>query len=916
MSDLPPAGPADRAASGIGYRIIRATFVVLFFWVFWKFGGYIVTAMVVRRFGSGAVSDAYFFATQAVVYGLIFAPALAVLVPAFIPVFIQERNERGERAASQFAGTVLMLLLLGCVLMLAAAYAFARPVTETLVRGFDGEARALGVRLLHWLLPGVALMVVFLLLRAILNSYKVFSYPSAAEALQKLLWVAFFVATVRLLGIQAVVLGFLVGSVAMVGLSALGLRHRPACLRPGLAAMSRARFVKEALVALAFLLATGVALYGVANYMPGGLARYRDLVLMTVVLAAVLFYALQLWQRSRGRPGAMARFAVLAVPLLISTFFAAYRNVVTFYFQSFTARGVFSDLEGARKIANFPIELVALALSVAMLPYLCELASKKDHALLGDIVTKALRMLAVGFVPLTVMTLILAEPVCRLVLDRGDRSLIHIEYTVRALRFFAFALLVYAAERVIMQAYFSLQRMWTPALLGIAATFFQVAFLAVPIYWLGWDYPVHVFVLVALAYPVSRIAKILLLVLILRRHLPVLPAGPSAAFALKLVVLSVAVGVAGHFVLRWTERAVPYEQYRQHKVVVDSFDVQPHTWSSLNADEVRIQPAPGDSRQGAAVAMDYRRHGRVTPELTRRFDGLRTGEARRLSFAEYTDRDMGTLFVMVKYRDGRAEGLGIEGTKTARGRRWRTHSMDLAGGEIDRVSWSEISPAAAGSNTLFVDDVRLTDAEGRVLFAEDFDHNGWEGAAGTRWLEATSGQRHSAGYGLRLPDGAAPARKELAAYESAGTDTLRCRLLNDSAEGARVRLVLTSPRGPASRSVALEPGKWQTTELSRRDLGWDEETWQAISAVEVRADGEHGDLYLDDLTFRRPPQVMRYALAMLVHCTLPSLAGLAVMLACLVLLRIEELGHVVQWVKARGWRRDAVGGGGAADGEA
>jgi len=134
-----------------------------------------------------------------------------------------------------------------------------------------------------------------------------------------------------------------------------------------------------------------------------------------------------------------------------------------------------------------------------MFPYLCELAGKKDMSALGGVVAKAMRMLALGFVPLTVMTIILADPVCRLVLDRWDWADVHLHYTALALGLLSLGMVMYALEYVIMQGYFSLQRMWTPALMGIAATFFQFAFLAVPIYALGYDFPVHIFFLTALA---------------------------------------------------------------------------------------------------------------------------------------------------------------------------------------------------------------------------------------------------------------------------------------------------------------------------------------------------------------------------------------------------------------------------------
>ena len=898
MSNTHPAA-GEHAASSVAYRIIRGMFIVLFFWIFWKFGGYIVTVLVIRRFGSGVVSDAYFFATQAVAYGLIFTPALAILVPAFMPVFVEERTRRGEEAAWAFARAVMTLVLIGCALMAVAVYLGAGPITDTLVSGFGPESRALGVKLLRWLLPGVVLLMLFLVLRAILNSYKVFGYPAAAEAAQKLLWVAVFAAAASLLGVQAVVIGFVAGSAAMVCICAYGLRGRARLLRPGLGAMSASRFGKELAVALAFLAGGCVALYGVARHLPASLARYRDLALVTVVLASVLAYSVQLYLRSRGRHGVMARFALLAVPLVISTFFASYRNVVTFYFQSFTARGIFTDIEGGRRIANFPVELVALALSVAMLPYLCELASRTDHAKLGDVVTKALRMLAVGFAPLTVLMIVLADPLSRLVLDRGDRSAMDLHYTTVAFQIFTIALVAYAAERVIMQGYFSLQRMWTPALLGIGATLLQVAFLAVPIYWLGMDYPLQVFFLVTLAYPLSRIVKNALLLLLLRRHVPVLPGRETLAFSAKLAVLSIVVGAAAYFALRWTERALPFEQYRQRKVVVDDFEAQPETWFAADADEVGIVPASGAPEAGAAMAMTYKRHGRGGVELSRELAGVRTAGARELSFAARFEKPAAGLGVRVSYPDGSRKVTKLD----AAGSGWGTYAVPLDGREIKSVAWFETGPGQPEPNVLLLNDVRLMEHGGRTVFAEDFDRNGWQGAVGAEHVAVTSGQRQYAGYALRLGAGQQTAVKALAAYELAGTETFRCRLLNESAVEAKVQVTLEAAQKSFARSIVLVPGKWETVDVARRETGLDAADWQALSAVRVQPEGPHGSLYVDDVSFRRPARELRYLSLMVLYCAAPSLTALAVMLAGLAALRFEELSYVVQWVRARGWRR-------------
>jgi len=899
------AGPAGAFGPGVAYRIVRAMFVVLFFWVFWKFGGYIITALVVRHFGSGATSDAYFFATQAVVYGLIFAPAMSVLVPAFIPVFTEQRAQGGEAAAWAFARSVLLVVLLGCGVMLALAYLLATPITDMLVRGFDAEARGLGVRMVRWLLPGAALMVVFLLLRSLLHSYKVFGYPAAAEAAQKLLWVAVFAAGVGLWGVQAALAGFVVGSAVMVGLAAFGLRGRLARLWRGAGALGSARLGRELLWALGFLAGTGAALWGVGILLPEGLSRYRDLVLITLVLGGVLLYALLLWRRSRGRSGAMARFAALAVPLGIGSFFACYRNVVTVYFQSFTQRGMFTDIEAARKLVNFPIDLVALALSVAMLPYLCELASRRDRALLGDVLTKALRMLAVGFVPLTVMTLVLADPVCRLAFDRGDRAAEHLRYTALALQLLSVALVVYAAERVIMQGYFSLQRMWPPALLGIAAAFVQVGFMGVPIYALGMDAPVQVFVLVALSYPVGRAFKNLALLLLLRGYVPVLPARESMVFFAKLALLSAAVAAASWGGLHHVRRWLPYEQLRERKVVVANFDVDPRVLSAPAASGLQVGPVPG--RPGVlAAAMTYRR-GPASAALTLHLDRL-VGRGRgRLSFTAAFERPTREFQVEAVDRRGQSSFVRFRRPADDTAVVW-TGTLGIGEDGLAAVRWREMgAPATGETNTLYLLSVRREgfdagSGSGRLSY--------WEGVEGIRTQQVDlAGEGRRPGRALLLPAG----QEEMGlpcspAFPLDGTERLRCRVLNDSDDAVRAELLVRAP-APTVHPLTLEPRRWHTVDLAAAEPGLGAGGPAALEYVGLRVEGAHGPVYLDDVALRTPPRTLDYALVMFLHCAVPTAAGLAIMLVLLRILRFAELGYVVRWVRERGWRRRAAEGG-------
>jgi hypothetical protein len=103
--------------------------------------------------------------------------------------------------------------------------------------------------------------------------------------------------------------------------------------------------------------------------------------------------------------------------------------------------------------------------------------------------------------------------------------------------------------------------------------------------------------------------------------------------------------------------------------------------------------------------------------------------------------------------------------------------------------------------------------------------------------------------------------------------------------------------------VDLPGGRWQTVQFLRQAAGLSPADWAGLSAVELRLGDAPEGVLADDVSFRRPPRVVRYTFVTFLHCAAPSLAALAVILVGLRLLRFEELDYVVRWVRERGWRR-------------
>jgi putative peptidoglycan lipid II flippase len=313
-----------------------------------------------------------------------------------------------------------------------------------------------------------------------LNAYKIFSYPAAGDSLQKLLWAAILVVLSVLFGARPIfiAIGFLIGSCGKILTHFVGLRHKLHLLRLRLDLTS---------------------------------------------------------------PD-MKRFLVLLSPLLVGILAAWGRDLVTkgWYGSYLPVAGQLAAIDWAKRIGDFPRDVLPYALSIAMFPFLCEMANRKDHEQLGRVVTTAVKLLALFFVPVTIATFVMRRPVVQFLYQwTANWTPEATDWTSCALGCYSVGIVFLAIEPILMQSFFSMQNTWIPVSIGLVASGLQVAGLYVAVSVLGLDR----FYCVALAYPVSRTLKTFLLIGVMKRRVPILPAKETVLFLVKLAVISC--GIAG-----------------------------------------------------------------------------------------------------------------------------------------------------------------------------------------------------------------------------------------------------------------------------------------------------------------------------------------------------------------------------------
>jgi len=332
---------------------------------------------------------------------------------AFIPLYTR-RLEESEEAAERLVGVVLGTAFVAVTVLTALLWWQTPALVDRAFGGFDAETRALTSRLTRIVLPAQIFIVVGSILRGVLMARGSFASQAAAPLLYNLSIIAGGLLLAPRMGIEGFSWGCLVG--AVVGPFLLPLWD---VLRRGF--RLRMRFS----------------------------LRDRDF-LQYVALAAPL---------------------TLGVTLL--TVDEWYDRLV----GNHLAEGTIALLFYARLLMQVPIRVVGQATATAAMPTLSRLFTEGDVSGLNRILLDTLRV-AVGVAVLAATGLaVLAEPVVRLVYERGAFGAEDSANVVVILRIMTLAVPAWVIQQIAVRGFYARAQMWSPMILGTV-----VALLAIPLY--------------------------------------------------------------------------------------------------------------------------------------------------------------------------------------------------------------------------------------------------------------------------------------------------------------------------------------------------------------------------------------------------------------------------------------------------
>ena len=514
-----PSAPSTKRKS-LADRIIKASFVVGIAHILLKFAG-LIQAKCCAQFLDDAEYTAIIAIAMGAILNSLFLIGEEVIGPTFLTLFVKEKDSQSEEAAWRFTNVTLsftsLLLLVVCASIVCFPDAYIGLVTQLRApapppEGADAATLALhqaqladfnsvyiplrnGLRIIA---PGLLFLSLGSTTYVLLNGYKKFFLAAFGDASTKICIVIGLLVGWRLdMGLNALCLGILAGSVAKLLTHLCGLAGKLRLLRPSLD-----------------------------------------------------------W-----RNPAFRRMLWLMLPLLAGILFAKFRDVFNNIYiltgdniPNYEAVVKANDL--GRKLFTTIQWLVPYALQIALFPFLCELVNKNDRQELGKVIGNSCRLLLAVFIPVSAAILVVGGPLTVLIFAGGKTGVEVASMAGLSTICYSLVLPVAAIECVLMQGAFADEKTVAVTVIGISSSLLSVIISYVLIVMVGVDAR-GALLTVSLGFVASRFIKSLLLILHLRRSTPMFEGAQTLAFLARTLLLAVLVAGAAWAALRGIDAILP-----------------------------------------------------------------------------------------------------------------------------------------------------------------------------------------------------------------------------------------------------------------------------------------------------------------------------------------------------------------------
>ena len=442
--------------------------------------GLVRDQVLASMFGAGNAMDAFnvAFRIPNLVRDLFAEGAMSA---AFVPTFTRRLTVDGRAAAWRLGNHVINALIVITGVLVVLGIAFAEPLV-TVFAGNYAEVPgklALTVLLTRLMLPFLTFVALAAALMGMLNSLHRFFVPALSPAMFNVATIVCAFTVVPLMprvglpAIAGIAIGTLVGGAAQLALQWPLLRREGFRYRPAL--------------------------------------DWRDEGLRRVLLLM--------------GPGTIG-LAATQINIFVNTVLATGQGT-----------GAVSWLNYAFRLMYLPIGLFGVSIATATLPAVSRHAARQDRDAVRGEVANGLSLMMMLNVPATAGLIVLAQPIVRVIFERGAFTAADTAATAAALQFYAIGLLGYSVSRITSPVFYALGENRTPVAVSVATVLANAALNLMLVRVLGYRG-------LALGTSIAALFNAAVLLILLRRTLGGLEGGRVALSLVKIVAASLVMGLA------------------------------------------------------------------------------------------------------------------------------------------------------------------------------------------------------------------------------------------------------------------------------------------------------------------------------------------------------------------------------------
>jgi putative peptidoglycan lipid II flippase len=448
-------------------------------------------------FGGGRLMDAFTVAFRIpnLLRDLFAEGALST---SFITTFSKTIATEGDQAAWKLANKVATLTVIVLSSITVIGIITAPWLVHVLAPGFVGDKAVLTITLTRIMYPFILLVSLAALVMGMLNAKEVFGMPAMASSF------------------------FNLGSI--VGGLLLGYWLDP-------------RFGPQALLGFAF------------GTLIGG---FLQLAVQIPSLRRIGYaYRPDFQWRDKGVKAILR----LMGPSVVAASTTQVNVLVNSIFASQLGDGPTFWLSAAFRLMQMPLGIFGVALGTVALPLLARMAATGNLVAFRSELSRGMRLAFLMTIPSTIGLMMLAEPIMSVIYQHGKYTAFEAGEAAGDLRFYAIGLSGYAALKLLVNAFYALDRRKTPMFVSFSAVVLNLLLNWLFTFSLGWGHR-------GLAFSTACIAtsNFLLLYFLMRRQLSTLETRMMAALLGKLAVAGAALAgvcwLGDHFLLAdWQTQA-------------------------------------------------------------------------------------------------------------------------------------------------------------------------------------------------------------------------------------------------------------------------------------------------------------------------------------------------------------------------